>query len=237
MANTSERRARQAKIERFAEETARRVEHAERKGPRSDTPDSQLRVILRKCGYKKRSPRVVKEINKALIDRQVVTNPLVTDPEVRFDQRIYFYRSSEPPAPAKCISPNERSLEDFIVMNFGRIDAFSHLDLLKRQYKLSNGQRIDLLCRDSHTRDLVIIELKHDDADQGVVAQLFTYLDAMKQRAVREGVGLRAVLITAERDESLEVIINRLSEATGFRVDWRTYSANIEVPTTEELIR
>lgn len=220
------------RIEAFANEVAERIDAAAARGS-TDIPDSRLSVILKKCGYARRTTQLLQRVQIALEARGVTTDPLLTASDIALTQRIFFLRGDQPLGPHPVLFSSERPLEDLLAANLGLLPDLAHLKLIRRQHRLPSGCRVDLLCRDRKTGDYVVVELKHAEADRGVVAQIFQYLSELAPTASSEGRGLRGLLITGRRDAYLETMIQALSQQTGFTVDWRIYRLSLELQSND----
>ncbi len=66
---------------------------------------------------------------------------------------------------------SEEDLEIYIENHFDEL--FPDLDLLQRQFR-SHNQRYDLLCRNKHNHQAVLLELKNEE-DRGIIWQLVRY--------------------------------------------------------------
>jgi len=66
---------------------------------------------------------------------------------------------------------SEEDLEIYIENHFDEL--FPELDLIQRQFRLKT-QRYDLLCRNKHNHQAVLLELKNDE-DRDIVWQLVRY--------------------------------------------------------------
>jgi hypothetical protein len=91
-----------------------------------------------------------------------------------------------------------------------------------RQFVCSAG-RIDLLCRDRTTDDLVIIELKRGDAADKTLLQLLRYMSWARQN-IADGSNVRGIILTERADDSLTGIVEEVPNVT-----IRYYKFNIEL--------
>lgn len=217
---------------------AARLDALER-APRSlaEAPDSRFHVILRKVGYRRRTPKIQAQLQNAFETAGVRTYPEMTDPSVDRDTRIYFLRDEIPGlAHPRVLFQSERLLEDFLVHNFSHLPAFRGLRLRARQYRFPGSQRvIDLLCEDRKQKILVGVELKHGPPDRGLPTQMVDYMIELDRLAKSEGAaGFRGVVVTGQPDCRIEEDLRALCRERSFRVDWFLYQAGVQLRPREE---
>ena len=108
------------------------------------------------------------------------------------------------------------------------------LRFLNAEVTIAPGCKIDLLAEDKKTGDLVGIELKADEADQGLVAQAGRYMTALKQKAAKDGKpGARLLIVTGQPDQELQSQVQALADKRGVPTQWLTYKVTVtlqEVP-------
>ncbi len=223
----------QARIERCVSWAAERLDALER-SPRSlaEAPDSQFHVILRRAGYRRRTPKIQEQLQNAFQVAGIRTYPEMTDPSVERDTRIYFLRNEiEGLAQRRVLFETERLLEDFLVHNFHHLPAFRGLRLRARQYRFPGSQRtIDLLCEDRRKKILVAVELKHGPPDRGLPTQMIDYMIELDRLSTNEGwTGFRGLVVTGQPDSRIEEDLHSLCAERSFRVDWLLYQAGIEL--------
>lgn len=212
---------------------AERVDALDRP-PRSlaEAPDSHLRVILKKAGFRRRTPQIQEQLQAAFKAAGLWTYPELADPSVERDTRIYFSRDEiDGLAHPRVLFETERLLEDFLVNNFQHLSFFKGLRLRSRQYRFPGSQRvIDLLCEDRKRKTLVGVELKHGTPDRGLPVQMIDYMIELERLAGREGSSaFRGIVISGQPDVRLEEDLNTLCVKRGFHVDWLLYEAGIRV--------
>lgn len=97
------------------------------------------------------------------------------------------------------LNVSEREIETLIDSK----NALSELDLkiVERQYELSPGNIIDLLCQDRRG-DLVVVELKKGTANQ-TIGQLARYVTDVREKRATSTQKVRGLILTPEVDEQL----------------------------------
>jgi len=75
------------------------------------------------------------------------------------------------------------------------------LNILERQYELSPGNIIDLLCQDRRG-DLVVVELKLGSANQ-TIGQLARYVTDVREKRAKSTQKVRGLVLTLDVDEQL----------------------------------
>lgn len=224
---------RDEKIEQCAEWAVERVKALARPpAGLTEAPDSQLHVILRRAGVRRRSPQILEKLQKAFDRAGIHTHPKLTDPSVERNTRVYFLPAPLPGlAPRRVLFDTEGLLEDFLVQNFEYLPPFHGLRLRARQYRFPGSSRvIDLLCEERGTRALVGVELKHQVPDRGLPSQMIDYMIELERLAEREQrLGFRGMVITGQPDPRLREDLEALAEQRGYRVDWYLYEAGIKL--------
>ncbi|HEC08123.1 MAG TPA: hypothetical protein ENI86_00990 [Acidimicrobiales bacterium] len=195
-------------------------------------PDSALHVILKKAGYQKKGPKVLKELDAALRDAGIETFPRLTDPRIEKDTKIYFFRSPMPEGLAQSaeLFTSEDQLEEFLVNNFKYLRLFEGLRLRGRQYEFPNSKRIDLLCEESRSGRLVGVELKHHSPNPGIVTQVSGYMRQLLKlsRLEERAAGARLVVITGLPDPNIAADLRALCRDRGYEIEWHLYRARLE---------
>lgn len=212
------------RIERFVN----RIDKNLRRDERSRTTmrvvvGCHFNVALAECGFRRRGEKNVAVIEAALARRQIYASPSMTDPEVQFEQLLHFSRT--PPDPAqpsrrRLRFPVERDFENFLVANFDYL--FEDMKLIKRQYPLTSGDKVDILARDKRSGDLVVMELKVTDRDRGTPSQIVGYMQEVQahEKAKRKPHGVRGLVITTEPNEVLTGHVAALAEHHRFDIRW-----------------
>lgn len=219
------------KIHRFIEGVRKRIRCFE-ESPRTlkDSVSHRLDVVLHKCGYKRRSQKIVEKLQKAFEAHGVFPQPQIDDMSLDFRQNIYFSRKKPPERqPTGMLFHSEDALEHFVIHNFERIGQFSGLKMVKNQYTLANHRKVDILARDRLNGDYVVIELKRNDADDRILAQMEIYMSEVEKQAAKEGVGVRGIIITGQKNTYLHEIIKAWEKP----VSWLVYKTAFAVETQE----
>lgn len=225
----------ESRLARCAAWAAERLDALERP-PTSlaEAPDSQLHVIMRRAGFRRRTPLVQERLKEAFDAHEIQTYPDLTDPSVDRDTRIYFLRGEVADlAHPRVLFDEERLLEDFLVNNFPYLPAFRGLKLRSRQFRFPGSNRvIDLLCEERRGGQLVGIELKHGAPDRGLTSQMIDYMIELERLAKSEGrPGCRGVVVTGQPDARLAEDLHALARSRGFEVDWYLYETSIRLRT------
>jgi hypothetical protein len=188
-----------------------------------DSTYSHLSVILSNCGWQKKGPNNVGEINDALELRGIYTQPTLTK-SVPYDSRVYFHRDHrEKPL----LFADEDHLRDFLVDNFHRIDDFADLVNPKPEFHLQrSGKKIDILCRERGTGAYVVVELKRDFGTP--VTQIHEYLDEVSEDLAKEQFDVKGIIITG-RPMPLAADYSTIG---GFPVQWLTYNVGMTLAET-----
>ena len=188
---------------------------------KASAPDSKLRVLITKAGYRRRTKRILVDLQTAFDEQQIACYPKIDDPRNGRDTRIFFFRGHLPGDLVHDaeLFPEEAHLEHFIEANHPMLSHFHDLVLLKRQYPLGPGKKIDLMFRDAKNNDLVGVELKKGKPDDRTVGQISIYLRELKTASEKQGCGFRLILITGQPDPDIE---NSLKAVTSDRFElWR----------------
>lgn len=103
----------------------------------------------------------------------------------------------------------ETKLEQWLVEHWGEVDFGSNLKLYEedgeavgQQYETGAVGRIDLLCEDKDTADLVIIELKRGKPSDEVAGQLARYVGWV-QKHLANGRQVRGIVLAPAFDDKL----------------------------------
>jgi hypothetical protein len=221
-------------IQRFVDQIDRKL-RADELSPKTMrvSTRSRLDVVLDKCGFAKRGTRNMAQIQEALWARGVYPSVDLTDPDLAFDETIYFTRRPlDVDGQRRLRFPAHLGLQQFPVENFELL--FPTLRLKDTEYELSKGHRIDILARDRETSEWVVIELKPDVADCGVVAQIVGYMAevAAAPPSKRGQSGVRGIVIAGRSDAVLQDQVQALARAEGFQVEWITYRVEMVLEPT-----
>nr|WP_131721718.1 hypothetical protein [Mycolicibacterium komanii] len=197
-------------------------------------PSSKLSVLVREAGYERKSRPLLDELSDRLRAVGVEFSPDLLDTDNTPETQIRFFdanRRVKGPQPARQLFKEEAQLSQFLWMNKHFLtQAMKNLRLRDREKVLAPGCRPDLVAIDRKSRELVGIELKAGEPDQGIVAQAARYMSALKQRADAEGLrGARLVIITGQADESLEELVRIQSTHIGVKCEWFIYRVRFEL--------
>jgi len=197
-------------------------------GTLKHAPDSRVASILHRAGYKRSSQRILKLLADAFEGQGMATLPLLSDPDIRRDTKVYFFPGSVPVGLTlpDSLFQTEKELEDFLEENFDRLQVFSGLRYRERQFRINDSKTIDILCEETESDRLVGIELKRAGADQRLTSQMSSYMKALQELAKREGRvdGVRGVVITGQPTPGIEDDLKQLCERNDFKIDWYYYN-------------
>ncbi|CAA0138230.1 Uncharacterised protein [Mycolicibacterium vanbaalenii] len=229
------RLTREERITRMVEKVRRRVDEVpEATKVLRHMPSSMLGVIVRAAGYERTSSKLLDDLSSRFRAAGVDFSPELTDPENTPKTRIYFFDARRPVKglqPSRQLFKDEAQLSRFLWLNkdFLRF-ATKNLRITHREKRLAPGAQIDLLAIDTKTGELVGIELKAEEPDQGLVAQAARYMKALKEMAKAENrPGARLVIITGQPDEELSELVQLQSERLGVKTDWFLYRVRFEL--------
>ena len=108
----------------------------------------------------------------------------------------------------------EKHLEEFLVENWAHTTLYKdlQLDILKdeetgetigQQYKLENGKKIDILCKNRKTDGFTVIELKRGGTSTDVVGQIKMYMGWLKKNFAN-GKQVDGIIIAQEYSEDIK---------------------------------
>ncbi|KAA0098905.1 hypothetical protein CIW49_13595 [Mycolicibacterium sp. P1-18] len=197
-------------------------------------PSSMLGVLVREAGHQRASTKLLDEISNRLRGAGIGFSPDLLDPANTPKTRIYFFDAERPMKglqPTRQLFKEEHQLSRFLWLNKDFLKyATKNLRLRDHEEGLTAGARIDLVAVDTKTGELVGIELKAEEPDQGIVAQAAKYMKALKAQAIVEGRrGARLIIITGQPDEELAELVQIQSEKIGVRTDWLLYRVRFEL--------
>ncbi len=121
----------------------------------------------------------------------------------------------------------EKYLEEFIEINFKRIDFGAKLDLCQdeentgRQYPTPIGN-IDLLAEDREKKEFVVMELKKGRSSDVVVGQILRYMGWVKENLPKDHhkeYDVRGIIILREKDERLEYALSMMPKVSLFQYE------------------
>lgn len=199
----------------------------------SQAPDSQLHVIVKKAGAKRRSDALLARIDEAFEKEGITTYPRLTDPDLESDDRVYILDAAKPIkglAPMRELFRDEKTLQDFIFKHHDWFPDLRRLGLheFEEQAPLSSGRRVDLRCKRRGSKQLVGIELKVREADDRAVGQLQQYLDDLADYAQGNGYdSAHLIVITGQPDISVRNRVEQYAEKKGHEVTFLLYRVHM----------
>lgn len=223
------------RLQRLVEQTRKRIEntHASARLLRH-MPSSKVGVLVRAAGRQRASTKLLETMGDRFREAGIEFSPELCDPENTSETRIYFFDASRPVKglqPTRELFKVEAQLSRFLWLNQQFLSgAMRNLRIRDREKLLAPGAKIDLVATDTKTRELVGIELKAEEPDQGIVAQAVRYMKALKAQAEVEGLhGARLLIITGQPDDELAEAVQAHAEKIGVRTDWLLYRVRFEV--------
>lgn len=183
----------------------------------------QLSTIADECGSKV-TPKFVEALSASLrLNGLHAASPLTFNAVRRSDTVLL---SRTPPPERSAVFMNEADLARFVLANLGK-GPFAGLEPYKpagrksaSEYRLSNGKRVDLLCRERNPPDtgaVVAIEFKKQDAAEALM-QILEYLDLLRQEF--KGRPVRGIIISANAEEAARVLAHAKPNSN---ITWLTY--------------
>ena len=133
---------------------------------------------------------------------------------------------------ADCEFTLEAHLEDFLATNWENIDFGQPLRIWRdgsvecgRQYRTGVG-RIDFLCSDEASGDIVVVELKRGRSSDSAVGQCLRYMGWVQEH-LADGQQVRGLIISHESDKQLAYAVKMLPdvEAWTYRVSFELVAA------------
>jgi len=229
------RLSKEERLQRLVDKTRLRIEQT----PASATllrhmPNSMLGVLARQAGFERASSRFLEDLSNRLRDEGIEFSPELVDPANTHTTRIYFFDSASRVKglqPTRELFKDETELSRFLWLNKDFLKyATKNLRVTHQEKRLTPGAKIDLLAIDTKTRELVGIELKAKEPDQGIVAQAAKYMKALKALAEAEGHrGARLVIITGQPDAELAELVQNQADKIGVPTDWLLYRVKFEL--------
>ena len=226
---------RDTRVERLVEKTRQRVAET----PASTRllrhmPSSKIGVLVRAAGYERTSSRFLAELGDRLRAAGVEFSPELLDPGNTPETRIYFFSAARPVKglqPTRELFKEEVQLSRFLWLNQNFLKhAARNLRITDREKRIGPGATIDLLAVDTKANELVGIELKAEEPDQGVVAQAGRYMEALKAKADADGRrGARLMIVTGQPDEELAELVQQQAEKLGVKTEWFLYRVQFEL--------
>jgi endonuclease len=112
--------------------------------------------------------------------------------------------------PAKAEFVLEAHLEEFLLGNWNTVDWGRPLRIWQGTdgtsgHQLSAGSigRLDLLCIDTATNDLVVVELKRGHSADRVIGQIARYMGWVRTHIAATGQGVQGIVVAREHDDRL----------------------------------
>lgn len=120
----------------------------------------------------------------------------------------------------------EKHLEEFLVANWENTPLGETLDLYEddgevvgQQYNIQGVGKIDLLCTERKSGNLVVIELKKGRSSDAVVGQLLRYMGYIRCRMAKKGQNVRGIIILREPDEKMRYALSVVDDVEIFRYE------------------
>jgi hypothetical protein len=192
----------------------------------------KLRTVVDECGLKRATSSFLQQLQGRLATAGIYSEPPIADGRVLLNDWIRF--STGPFPPDSFAFSKEKHLQRFVESCLGA-GVFRNLEPYKdhgrtlcREYRLPNGERIDLLCQE-RTRTgpgaLVAIELKID-RQRGTAVQLMGYLDALSEIFPTRKV--RGIIISGREDKVAASLLRGVSK---YDIRWYCYHVSFnELP-------
>ncbi|WP_149445754.1 hypothetical protein [Mycolicibacterium sp. P9-22] len=223
------------RLQRLVDKTQERVKQT----PKSarllrHMPSSALGVLVREAGYERTSGKLLEKLSERFSQAGIGFSPELIDPANNPKTRIYFFDAKHPVAglrPTRELFKFEVELSRFLWLNRQFLtSATKNLRITDRETLLAPGAKIDFVAIDTKTKELVGIELKAEEPDQGIVAQAAKYMRALKAQAAADGLrGARLLIITGQPDEELAEAVQAHAERLGVKTDWLLYRVRFEL--------
>ena len=209
----------------------------------SQSPSSQLRVIIERAGAKRRSPELLVKLQKVFKDEGITTFPPLTDPFLRPDDRVCLLEAKQPIdglAPQRELLPTEKELQAWIWNRRDQLDEFHKRGLTgyQQQVTLDGGRRVDILCKRPAHNQLVAIELKAARPDDRSAGQVQRYLEDLARHAERRGFdSAHLIVISGQPDKSVRDLVERHARARNLTVEFLLYRVQTKLLPHPEIDR
>lgn len=214
------------RLAEFVERILASLAEARSAGASPPVERRRLSTVARDCGARA-SATFLARLNDQVDAAGLHVEPPLDSAGLRRDDWIRF--STEPFPPDELLFPRERDLQRFVEACIGT-GIFRELKVYQegrravgREFRLADGQRIDLLC-EQRTKaglgDLVAIELKREH-QKGTVEQMMGYIDAL--RAKFNSRRVRGMIITGHEERLSGPTLDG-ARAAGYAIDWYCYS-------------
>ncbi len=204
----------------------------------SQARDSRLDVIIERAGAKRRSKQLMARLEQAFAEAGMGTEPRLTDPDLRTDERIFVFDATRPiddlPRRDGHAFTNEAAMQSFVFTNRKKIRKFQELGLkrFKEQFPFDSGRKIDLLCYRwiGKDKELVGIELKPGKPDDGAEGQSQQYLDELDAYARANGyASAHLIVISGRPNKSSRARVESYAASRGLKVTFLLYSVQMNL--------
>ncbi len=197
-------------------------------------PSSMLGVLVRDAGYERTSSKLLEQLSDRFRQAGIEFSPELVDPANTSKTRIYFFdaeRRIKGLQPTRELFKVEEQLSRFLWLNEQFLtNAAANLRIREREKVLAPGSKIDFIALDTKTKELVGIELKAEEPNQGIVGQAAKYMKALKALAEAEGLrGARLMIITGQPDDELADAVQVHAKDIGVKADWLLYRVRFEL--------
>lgn len=195
----------------------------------SQAPDSQLHIIIKKTGAKRRSPGLLARLEDAFKEAGILTFPPLTDPFLKPGDRVRMLDANQPVeglAAQRELFPAEKDLQSFIWARRDQITEFRKRGLtgFQEQGRLDSGRRVDILCKKPSANQLVAIELKAAQPDDRSAGQTQQYLDDLARHAKKHGYeSAHLIVISGQPDKSVRERVEHYADTKGLTVEFLLY--------------
>lgn len=189
---------------------------------------TKLRVLLKECGWTRRSDGAMAQIQGACEAAGIWPEPMLTATGLGPEDQIYFSKTKPRPYTKEIYSSlsfsSEKALQKFLLENFESIPEFKRLRKPKAEYRLPSGRRIDILCREKSSGDYVVIELKKRKQD--AVGQILGYMEEVNRTlAGREQKNVRGIIVKGQPNRAIQRAIG--DKLQGYPIEWIHYVVNL----------
>ena len=191
-----------------------------------DAPKALLKTLVRKAGYMNATITMKQNLQDAFDAAGLTTIPEVTADDVDRDDWIRFFIEGTADG---LTSPNklldtEQQLERYIRNNLPSITGLKGWHLAaKPQFRLSNGDKIDLVCKHK-TREYLVIELKVAEPPESLPYQMSKYLQGLRYDLDKRGehdAPVQGLVITGQGDADMHRQV--VKSCVGYHVGWKLY--------------
>lgn len=230
------RLTREGKLQRLVEETRKRVDREGDVAPSlKQSPNSYLRTLVQQAGAKRKSDKLLEELDERLDAAGIGTHPNLRDPSIDSDTRIFFFDLKRPIP--KFQQPRQRFAEEkelarFLALNWAALPYIKKAGLRfrGREFRLDGSAIIDLLAVDKKTDELVGFELKVAAGGDRLLGQAARYMPCLVSQAKKEGrSGARLIIITGQPDPDLASSVEDLATRYGVKTEWLLYNVSIDL--------